>query len=521
MKVSKYKLTIAWMCGLCLFSGCTLKEKLNSTLTEAQAQQILQKSTDVSVLLTAAYRDLNVFQNQDGPFSLEENSSDECLVPTRGADWDDNGVWRVVHAHAWNSEHSQVTNVFNSMLKTVFDATNVLSFNPNAQQSAEAKYIRALAMYTVLDLYGQVPYREVGENLLNPPKVFKGLDAANFIITELETILPNLAAGTTANAGRANQNAARVLLMKLYLNKGTYGPTRGTAGFTPSFDNADIQKVITHANAITGYSLATNYFNNYHYNNSTLSTENIFVLKNDLGVGNGNNVRSRWYMTLHYSQPPGGWNGFSTLADVYNKFEATDKRRKDSIIGSSNVAGVTVGFLRGQQYDKNGNKYKDRRNNDLVYLDNVKLQETDPNTLERTGIRVIKYPIQYDANGAGVDNADNDYVIFRYADVLLMKAEALMRQTTPDNAGALTIVNQVRAIRGASTLGAITLPVLLDERQREFYWEGWRRQDMVRFGTFLAPRALKPQASDPKFLWFPIPSTSLAVNPNLSQNPGY
>ena len=516
MKVSKNKLSIVWMCGLCLFSGCTLKEKLNSTLTEAQAQAILKKSTDVSVLLKAAYTDLNIFQNQDGPYSLEENSSDEMLVPTRGADWDDNGVWRVVHAHSWNADHAQVTNVFNGMLKTVYDATNVLAFNPNATQAAQAKFIRALAMYTVLDLYGQVPYREVGENLLNPPKVLKGLDAANFIISELESNLASLPAGTTANAGVANQNAARVLLMKLYLNKGAYGASRAT----PTFDNNDMQKVITNANAITGYSLSANYFDDYHYNNTTLSTENIFVLKNDLGVGNGNNVRSRWYMTLHYSQPPGGWNGFSTVADVYNKFEATDKRRTDSIIGSSNIHGVKVGFLRGQQYDEKGNIYKDRRNNPLIYLDDVKLQETDPNTLERTGIRVVKYPIQYDAGGAGVDNADNDYVIFKYADVILMKAEALMRQSAPDNATALTLVNSIRTPRGATALTSITFPVLLDERQRELYWDGWRRQDLVRFGVFLQPWALKP-TDDPKNLWFPIPNTALAVNPNLSQNPGY
>jgi hypothetical protein len=226
-------------------------------------------------------------------------------------------------------------------------------------------------------------------------------------------------------------------------------------------------------------------------------------------------------MTLHYNQPPGGWNGFSTVADVYNKFEASDKRRKDSIIGSSNIHGVTVGFLRGQQYDEKGNQVKDRQGKPLAFTDAVKLQETDPSTLEATGIRVVKYVIHYDATGGGVENAGNDYVIFRWADILLMKAEALMRQTTPDNAAALAIVNQIRTKRGASTLGALTLPNILDERQREFYWDGFRRQDQVRFGTFLAARALKPGTSDDKFLWFPIPNTALAVNPNLSQNPGY
>src|SRR5215212_5046467 len=154
MKPNKNIIAIACMFSLSLFSGCTLKEKLNATLTEAQAQDILKKSTDVSVLLTGAYRDLNVFQNQDGPFSLQENSSDEMLVPTRGGDWDDNGVWRVVHTHGWNADHPQVGASFNALLKTVFDATNVLTFNPSATQAAEAKFIRAFAMYSVLDLYG-------------------------------------------------------------------------------------------------------------------------------------------------------------------------------------------------------------------------------------------------------------------------------------------------------------------------------------------------------------------------------
>ncbi|HKP33104.1 MAG TPA: RagB/SusD family nutrient uptake outer membrane protein [Chitinophagaceae bacterium] len=516
MKPNKNIIAIACVFSLSIFSGCTLKEKLNATLTEAEAQDILKKSTDVSVLLTGAYRDLNVLQNQDGPFSLQENSSDEMLVPTRGGDWDDNGVWRVVHTHGWNADHPQVSASFNALLKTVFDATNVLTFNPNAQQAAEAKFIRAFAMYIVLDLYGQVPFREPGENLLNAPKVLKAGEAVTFLITELETIMPNLPAGTPANAGRANQSAARVLLMKLLLNKGSYGPSRAT----PTFDNADMQKVITLANQVTGYSLSANFFDNYHFNNSTISTENIYVLKNDLGVGNGNNVRSRWHMTLHYNQPPGGWNGFSTVADVYNKFEASDKRRKDSIIGSSNIAGVNMGFLRGQQYDQTGAKVKDRKGNDLTYLDAVQLVETDANLLERTGIRVVKYVIQYNASGSGVDNADNDYVIWRWADVMLMKAEAMMRQSAPDNAGALALVNQIRTQRGASTLASVTLPNILDERLREFYWDGWRRQDLIRFGVFLQPWTLKP-TDDPKNLWFPIPNTALAVNPNLTQNPGY
>jgi hypothetical protein len=103
---------------------------------------------------------------------------------------------------------------------------------------------------------------------------------------------------------------------------------------------------------------------------------------------------------------------------------------------------------------------------------------------------------------------------------MLMKAEALMR--TANNAAALTIVNQIRARRGASMLTAATLNLnaLLDERGRELYWEGWRRQDQIRFGRFLQAWQEKSQ-SGPERLLFPIPNNQLAVNPNLKQNPGY
>lgn len=125
-------------------------------------------------------------------------------------------------------------------------------------------------------------------------------------------------------------------------------------------------------------------------------------------------------------------------------------------------------------------------------------------------------------------SAGNDLIIFRYPDVVLMVAEAMMRKATPDNAGALTLVNGLRAARGAAPLASMTLVsatnyapnTLLAERGRELYWEYVRRTDLIRFGVFLRPWPYKP-ADNPKYLLFPIPSQSLAANPNLVQNPGY
>src|ERR1041384_5548424 len=106
--------------------SCTkLDESLNSTLTNQQTASALG-TAGVGLLLQTAYTDLAVpFNNQDQLFSLEENTADESLVPTRGGDWDDNGVWRVLHNHTWNADHGQILSVFNNLNKINFDATNV------------------------------------------------------------------------------------------------------------------------------------------------------------------------------------------------------------------------------------------------------------------------------------------------------------------------------------------------------------------------------------------------------------
>src|SRR5690349_7703857 len=106
--------------------GCTkLDENLNSTLTSQQTATALGAS-GVGLLLQTAYTDLgNTFTPQDLVFCLEENTADEALVPTRGGDWDDNGVWRVLHDHTWTADHQYVLNVFNSLNRLNFDATNV------------------------------------------------------------------------------------------------------------------------------------------------------------------------------------------------------------------------------------------------------------------------------------------------------------------------------------------------------------------------------------------------------------
>ncbi len=503
MKQLKY-LTV--VLGAAIAVSCT-------KLEETQRDSVNFQRATAAGLLQGAYNSLGGLQTQDVVWALMEHSSDEALGPTRGPDWDDNGVWRVIHNHQWDADHSVVRNTFNSLLTAQFSATAVLEQSPSASEAAQAKFIRALSIFLVLDLYDQVPYREDLKDLKQLPVTLKGTEAADKVISEANaalTALPDAGSSTWV----ANKDAARVLLMKAYLNRGVYANRA-----TPTFAAADMNQVITLADQVLGnsrYALADNFFTNFAPNNNSASKELIFTLENTVGVRGGNN-RFNWFCTLHYNQRPSGWNGFTTLADFYDKFEATDTRRGGSYPGLTNVTGLRTGFLEGQQFDQNGVALKDRKGNNLAFTREVALKETG-NNLEITGIRVIKYVPDF---AQGIDgNAENEYVIFRLADVMLMKAEAQLR--LGQNAAALAIVNTLRAKRGASALATLTLQSLLDERGREMYWEGWRRNDQVRFGTFLnGVGSTRPNKSGNERLIFPIPNQQLAVNPNLTQNPGY
>jgi hypothetical protein len=236
-----------------------------------------------------------------------------------------------------------------------------------------------------------------------------------------------------------------------------------------------------------------------------------------------------WAAVLSY--PQNGFNGFTTLDSFYNKFEPSDKRRGIAYSYSTCPPNpghrVNVGLLIGQQYDLNTDSPLYSGPLPVIYTPDVQPVLPGPN-LEMPGIRPIKYAPDYNNYFVYATTATNNYVYFRFPDVLLMKAEAIMRGGNPTNAGTygntpLAIVNAIRtdSSRGASALTSITPDILLDERGRELWWENWRRQDMVRFGKFLNPFQEKDYQSDPHFLVFPIPNEQLAVNPNLLQNPGY
>ena len=449
--------------------------------------------------------------NQADLYALNEVSSDELLVPTRGTDWSDNGQWRVLHEHNWGTLNQFVLNTWNNLNSNVFSATTAIDplSNATAQELAEAKFFRAFNMFWVMDLFGQVPFRDPKDALDLNPIVFTRAEALDFVITDLTEAIPDLpSTGSSATeALQASKATANYLLAKVLLNAHIYNGTG-----TPAAE--DMTRVINAVDAITaeGFALQAGYFDIFKPDADTET-----IMYSSTSVGN------RIWNGLHYNQNApdqggGGWNGWSTLAEFYDLYEGDpntnvpgsgqEERRGFVPIDGSNL-GIGFGFLIGQQYDENGVALKDRPGNPLVFTrDFVGIVGND----ENNGIRTIKY---HPENGS----FQGHQIVYRYSDAHLMKAEAIFRGGTSGD-DALTMINELRTIRNAAPFTALTEQDILDERGRELFKEFWRRNDQIRFGKFDEPWGLKTSTDSFRAL-FPIPATAIISNPNLTQNPGY
>jgi hypothetical protein len=291
------------------------------------------------------------------------------------------------------------------------------------------------------------------------------------------------------------------------------------------------------------YSLQTNYYDNFSATNET-SVENIFAVPFDhINIG-GNNIQTQ---TLHYQNninfqlSSGAWNGYCSNAEFYSHYDTTSVYTvKGPNTYRSFLDARSGQYLIGQQfspaytYPPNVNvlvastdpslKIKDAQTGKLLsFYANVTEISNPADTFRLAGLRNIKY---FPNPGTQV-SMSNDIPIFRLADILLMRAEASLRNGTATGID-LGYVNQVRerAYGGDAShdwiMTDLTLPHLLDERAREFSWENLRRQDCIRFGTFGNARTPnKTVDADTHWQIYPIPQAQHDANANLKQNPGY
>ncbi len=521
MKNNFIKQTTIYIAAIAVTLGAVSCSKLDEQVYGSKS--VASASTGSSTAdLNSVYGQLNQLSGQYGWHALQVHSTDELLGPTRGTDWDDFGTWRKIHLHATDGAHNQIFDTWNGLNSALFQATLVAEKSTGAAQ-LEGKFLRAFFATQVMDIYGQVPYRAAADGPDKIPSVKTRSEAFDWIMKDVDdaiTGLPNF--GTGSDMHKANKQAAQFLKARLLLNKAVY-KADPKAPTTFTFAPADMDQVITLVNAIEAsgkFALSTGYWDNFKWDNYQKSTE-LILSRASNGPGKatqtGGNTGVTWAtgMGTHYNQAFSGWNGFTTTADFYNSFADGDQRKTAELPGATEVHGLTAGFMAGQQYKYvNGKKVEvtDRSGGKLVFTPDVSLFFST----ESKGIRTNKYPLKGDQLGF---NEENEFVIFRFADALLMKAEALLR--TGKAADALVIVNNIRKRAGTTNLSAVTLNDLLAERGRELYLEGSRRTDMIRFGKFNDPVNERPLKSDAFRVVYPIPNQAVSSNPNLKQNFGY
>ncbi len=487
-----------------------------------------------------------------GPLSIQEVSADAMVVPTRGPDWDDGGHWRRMQLHSWNYEDPEIGGVWgfayggvstcNRLIYTfeglVEDGTVTLEFA--APFIGELKVLRGFYYWTLLDVYGNVPIVTAFDDPDETPPTKTRKEVYDFIVASLEEYVPLLSENVDLSTyGRMSKWAGQALLAKIYLNAEVY---TGTPEYTKARDACDA--VINSGK----FNLEPNFFSNFDAD-ITGSSEFIFAIPYDKVYARGFNLVMR---TLHYgmqntynltAQP---WNGFCSLEEFYHSFDDADLRKGDpgTLDGPYTGRGT---FLVGYQYQANGELVTDdgfeEGDPDGAPLNLMpEVNELGPVALKQAGARVGKWEYAM----GGTDNMSNDYGVFRYADILLMKAEALWRlSSNAADAEALALVNQVRSTHGGIEIGLMTSldgPIsfaiedgsipggeLLNERGREMAYENTRRMDLIRWGLFTDVEKWTPPIGNPSdrfetndhTLIFPIPRGQLDVNPDLKQNDGY
>jgi hypothetical protein len=498
--------------------SCTnLEEEVFDRLTE---DNFPRTSEEFIAALGAAYTSLYGFAGHNGYFSLQEVSSDEVLIPQRGGDWFDGGQWLRVHRHEYNAQEESINTGWNFLFGGVANCNRLIELFEGlvaegsvAQAEAdgfiaELKVLRALYYFWLMDAYGSVPIVTAFASADAAPANKERAEVYAFIESELNANVPKLdRAKNSATYARINYWTGKAIQAKLYLNAEVY---TGTAKWAEAGAAAD--EIINSGL----YSLESDYFDNFSAENDG-SSENIYVIPYDEVNARGFNLAQ---MTLHYSsqasfnlqQQP--WNGYCAVTEFYNKYEAGDLRRNGP------AARGYGNFLAGPQFNADGTRAEDSGaetadpdGKPLTFTPEI--NEHFPNCLRQAGARIGKFEYE---DGATPD-LNNDFPLFRYADILLTKAEVLHRQG--QSGQGLILVNQIRNRAGVASLAALTDQDLLDERGREMFYEGWRRQDLIRFGKYSDIRQFKPTVTPAFRNVFPIPQNQINANPSLNQNPGY
>ena len=530
MKIYRYSLYAVCLSLLLSLNSCfNLDEEPFSEIIEEQYEPT---EADEISLLGTIYSPFRFILDWYGYFDLQEESGDVIVTPTRPNGWDDGGVYKRMHLHTWTNMQGQPSTTWGRCYEGINNANIFLQKIDEgliAEERveafiAEARAVRALWYAILCDSHGNVPIQKSFSDEI--PTQSTRQEVFDFIISELNAVLPLLSDAVSQDTyGRLTQWGARCLLARMYLNAEVY---TGTPAWEKALEQCNI--IIESGK----FKLETNYRDIFKTDNENC-VETIFAVPYDavynMGTDNGPvfGMHMKWLSTECrnvFNMLASPWNGSGANPQFINSYDKEDQRLYDT-------------WLQGPQIDPSG----------IVVFEYTNRIPSLYNSDTYDGYRVGKYEIAVGARSA----LSNDFPYFRYTEVLMMKAECLLRLGQNEQEAA-TIISQIRErafrenpekasvtvewlkgdthiqygildeegnITGPGDQTAVKFGGLYDEWSWEFACEAQRRTQMIRFGTFQTKSWFNHKPVGSHTTLFPIHLDALQTNLNLKQNPGY
>lgn len=472
-----------------------------------------------------------------GVYDYNTFTTDEAIIPIRGGDWYDGGFWQNLYLHKWTAADSELQTMWNYLFRTVMLCNHslemierydyLLTRQQYKSYTSEVRAIRALFYYHLMDLFGRIPIVTDTGTHLDQMKQRSRSELFRFVVEELQASLAHLSSERSNLLGnyygRITKPVVFFLLARLALNAEVYMDEVWVdkdypSGISINFKVGDKllnawQTTVAYCDSLTaaGYSLEENYADNFSVSNEH-SRENIFTIPMDKTLYA--NMFKNLFRSLHYvhggALGRGAENGSSATLTTLSAFgygtTSLDPRFALNFFSDTvKVDGKTIKQISGK---------------DLVYHPTAIQMQLTGSVYEKTaGARMFKYEIDRTSYEDG-KLQNNDIVLYRYADAMLMRAEAQIRQGLNGD----TDINEVRRRVGLPKLIHASLEDVLKERRLELVWEGTHRQDLIRFRLFHLAYEERPQLEREANAYttvFPIPASTLQMNKLLLQNPGY
>ena len=485
-----------------------------------------------------------------GIYDYNTLTTDEAMIPIRGGDWYDGGLWNAMYQHRWTADDQSLYDTWkyiykvivlaNKSLDIISSKSGLLSAAQQEEYRAEVRAIRAMFYYYAMDMFGRVPlvlstdeqrYSSLFQGQTDRSSVF------HFVFQELQQVLPSLPDQHSNKEGnyygRITQPVVNFLLAKLALNAEIYMYDDWTRGYANRPKGSDIHFSVPAAEASShggdkelnawetciyycdklaeeGYVLESDDAFNFSTHNET-SKENIFTIPMDKNIY----INQFHYLFRSYHYTHGGALGWGSE----NGTCATISTMKANHYGEADEdARCKMNFVAGV-VKVDGHELLMDNGKPLEYQPfEVAQNLTNSKFIKTAGARMAKYEVDRTSYMDGKLQS-NDIVLFRYADALLMKAEAKVRNGENGDEE----LNRIRARVGMPYRKA-TLDNILEERLLELVWEGWRRQDLIRFGKFTGAYDLRTPLQGESSGYttvFPIPQKCIDLNSELVQNKGY